>query len=41
MATQPDKKLLIVHQLIHSKLFKNGQPQSVFHIYRVRTATSG
>ncbi len=41
MATQPDKKLLIVRQLIHSKQFRNGKPQPVFHIYRVRTATSG
>jgi hypothetical protein len=39
MATQPNKKLLIVRQLIHSKRFKHGTPQSVFHIYRVRTAT--
>ena len=41
MATQPDKKLLIVRQLIHSKSFRNGKPQSVFHIYRVRTAAAG
>src|SRR5262249_44697687 len=33
MATQPTKKLLIVRQLIHSKRFKHGAPQSVFHIY--------
>jgi hypothetical protein len=38
MAKRPDKKLLIVRQLIHSKRFKKGSPQSVFHIYRVRTA---
>ena len=40
MATQPNKKLLIVRQLIHSTRFKHGAPQSVFHIYRVRTASS-
>jgi hypothetical protein len=40
MATQPDKKLLIVRQLVHSTRFKHGAPQSVFHIYRVRTATA-
>ena len=39
MATQPNKKLLIVRQLIHSTRFKHGAPQSVFHIYRVRTAS--
>src|SRR5262249_50858865 len=38
MAKKPDKKLLIVRQLVHAKKFKNGSPQSVFHIYRVRTA---
>jgi hypothetical protein len=40
MATQPNKKLLIVRQLVHSTRFKHGAPQSVFHIYRVRTASS-
>jgi hypothetical protein len=40
MANQPNKKLLIVRQLVHSKRFKHGAPQAVFHIYRVRTATS-
>jgi hypothetical protein len=39
MATQPNKKLLSVRQLIHSTRFKHGAPQSVFHIYRVRTAS--
>jgi hypothetical protein len=39
MAKRPTKKLLIVRQLIHSKRFKEGSPQSVFHIYRVRTAS--
>jgi DNA-binding beta-propeller fold protein YncE len=38
MAKRPDKKLLIVRQLIHSTRFRGGQAQSVFHIYRVRTA---
>jgi hypothetical protein len=40
MSSQPTKKLLIVRQLIHSTRFKDGARQSVFHIYRVRTATS-
>jgi hypothetical protein len=40
MAKQPNKKLLIVRQLIHSTRFKHGAHQSVFHIYRVRTASS-
>jgi hypothetical protein len=39
MATKPQKKLLIVRQSVHAKKFKNGKKQSVFHIYRVRTAT--
>ena len=39
MATQPNKKLLTVRQLIHSTRFKHGAAQSVFHIYRVRTAS--
>ena len=39
MAKKPQKKLLIVRQSVHSKKFKHGLPQSVFHIYRVRTAT--
>jgi hypothetical protein len=41
MAAQPSKKLLIVRQVVHSTRFKHGAPQSVFHIYRVRTASSG
>jgi hypothetical protein len=36
MARQPDKKLLLVRQAIHSKRFEHGQAQVVFHIYRVR-----
>jgi DNA-binding beta-propeller fold protein YncE len=39
MAKEPQKKLLIVRQLVHAKKFKGGRAQSVFHIYRVRTAT--
>ena len=39
MAKKPQKKLLIVRQSVHSTKFKHGLPQSVFHIYRVRTAT--
>jgi hypothetical protein len=39
MAKKPNKKLLIVRQLVHSKRFQGGRPQSVFHVYRVRTAT--
>ncbi len=39
MAQKPQKKLLAVRQLVHAKKFKNGKAQSVFHIYRVRTAT--
>jgi low density lipoprotein-related protein 2 len=39
MAKRPSKKLLIVRQLVHAKKFKGGRAQSVFHIYRVRTAT--
>ena len=38
MAKNPSKKLLTVRQLVHAKKFKNGKTQSVFHIYRVRTA---
>jgi hypothetical protein len=38
MAKKPQKKLLTVRQLVHAKKFKSGSPQSVFHIYRVRTA---
>jgi hypothetical protein len=37
MAKRPDKKLLLVRQLVHSTRFRDGQTQSVFHIYRVRT----
>lgn len=37
MAKTPKKKLLLVRQLIHAKRFKEGLPQSVYHIYRVRT----
>jgi hypothetical protein len=40
MAKHPNKKLLIVRQLIHSTGFKHGSPQAAFHIYRVRTATT-
>ena len=40
MARQPDKKLLLVRQAIHSTGFEKGSPQTVFHIYRVRSATS-
>ncbi len=39
MAAKPQKKLLIVRQSVHAKRFKHGRKQSVFHIYRVRTAT--
>ncbi|HEY7257231.1 MAG TPA: YncE family protein [Solirubrobacterales bacterium] len=38
MAKKPQKKLLIVRQSVHAKKFKHGRKQSVFHIYRVRTA---
>ncbi len=38
MAKRSNKKLLYVRQTIHSKRFKHGLPQAVFHIYRVRTA---
>jgi Concanavalin A-like lectin/glucanases superfamily len=40
MAQQPDKKLLLVRQAIHSTGFEGGRPQVVFHTYRVRSATS-
>ena len=40
MAKHPNQKLLVVRQLIHSKRFERGRPQAVFHIYRVRMATS-
>jgi concanavalin A-like lectin/glucanase superfamily protein len=40
MAKRPDEKLLTVRQSIHSKRFKHGSPQVVFHTYRVRAATS-
>jgi hypothetical protein len=39
MAKKPQKKLLIVRQSVHATKFKHGLRQSVFHIYRVRTAT--
>jgi hypothetical protein len=40
MAKHSSKKLLFVRQTIHAKRFKHGRPQSVFHIYRVRTAST-
>ena len=40
MARQPDKKLLLVRQWIHSKVRSTADPQVVFHTYRVRSATS-
>jgi hypothetical protein len=38
LAKHPDEKLLVVRQLIHSKKFEH-RTQSVFHVYRVRSAT--
>ena len=40
LANHPDQKLLVVRQSIHSKGFKHGRPQTVFHVYRVQRATS-
>jgi subtilisin-like proprotein convertase family protein len=40
MARHPSKKLLYVRQLIHSKGFKHGRRQAVFHIYRVLTVAA-
>jgi hypothetical protein len=40
MAKRPGEKLLTVRQSIHAKRFAHGQAQAVFHIYRVRSATS-
>jgi hypothetical protein len=40
MSEHPDEKLLTVRQAIHSKGFKHGLPQAVFHTYRVRALTS-
>lgn len=37
MAKRPNKKLLLVRQLVHAKRFKEGVPQAVYHIYRLRT----
>jgi hypothetical protein len=39
LSKRPDQKLLTVRQSIHSKLFEHGKGQTVFHIYRVRSAT--
>jgi hypothetical protein len=39
MAGQPDKKLLVVRQRIHSARFDHGHTQLVFHTYRVRSAS--
>jgi hypothetical protein len=40
LSKHPDQKLLTVRQSIHSKGFEGGRAQTVFHIYRVRAATS-
>jgi hypothetical protein len=40
MAKRSNKKLLYVGQTIHAKRFKGGRPQTVFHIYRVRTVST-
>ncbi|HEY7257155.1 MAG TPA: LamG-like jellyroll fold domain-containing protein [Solirubrobacterales bacterium] len=40
LADHPDQKLLPVRQSIHSKGFRQDSPQTVFHVYRVRRATS-
>jgi len=38
-AKRPGKKLLVVRQIISSKRFKHGKRQTVFHKYKVRTAS--
>jgi hypothetical protein len=40
LASRPDEKLLVVRQSIHSARFEHGQPQTVFHTYRVQAAVS-
>ncbi len=40
MSKKPDQKLLTVRQSIHAKAFEDGRPQTVFHTYRVRAASS-
>lgn len=38
-AKKPDRKLLVVRQTVKSRSFKHGKRQTVFHKYKVRTAS--
>jgi Concanavalin A-like lectin/glucanases superfamily len=39
LSKHPEQKLLVVRQSIHAKGFAHGRPQTVFHVYRVRSST--